>query len=63
MVIEHGDFDGVERLTAVTGADLISTFDCPENTKLGYCDLVEEIIIGEDKLIKFSGCAKGKQCL
>jgi len=62
MVIEHGDFDGVERLSAVTGADLISTFDNPEASKLGYCDLVEELIIGEDKVIKFSGCAKGEAC-
>lgn len=60
MVIEHADFDGVERLSAVTGADIVSTFDNPENVKLGQCDLIEEIFIGEDKLIKFSGCAKSK---
>jgi T-complex protein 1 subunit beta len=62
MVIEHADFDGVERLSAVTGSDIISTFDNPENTKLGYCDLVEEMIIGEDKVIKFSGCQKAEAC-
>lgn len=60
MVIEHADFDGVERLSAVTGADIVSTFDNPENCKLGYCELIEEIMIGEDKVIKFSGCAKSK---
>jgi len=60
MVIEHGDFDGVERLSAVTGADIVSTFDNPESTVLGYCELVEEMFIGEDKVIKFSGCSKGK---
>jgi hypothetical protein len=27
MVIEHADFDGIERLAAVTGGDIISTFD------------------------------------
>lgn len=58
MVIEHADFDGVERLSSVTGADIVSTFDNPENVKLGYCDLIEEIMLGEDKVIKFSGCAK-----
>lgn len=58
MVIEHADFDGIERLSAVTGADIVSTFDNPENVKLGQCDLIEEIMIGEDKVIKFSGCAK-----
>lgn len=59
MVIEHGDFDGVERLSAVTGSDIVSTFDNPDKVKLGYCDLVEELIIGEDKVIRFSGCQKG----
>lgn len=62
MVIEHADFDGIERLSAVTGSDIISTFDNPENCKLGHCDLVEEMIIGEDKVIKFSGCAKSDAC-
>jgi T-complex protein 1 subunit beta len=60
MVIEHADFDGVERLSAVTGADIVSTFDNPESVKLGHCDLIEEIMLGEDKVIKFSGCAKSK---
>ena len=27
MVIEHADFDGVERLSAVLGSDILSTFD------------------------------------
>lgn len=48
MVIEHADFDGVERLSAVTGADILSTFDTPELAVLGKCDIVEEIMIGED---------------
>jgi T-complex protein 1 subunit beta len=59
MVIEHADFDGVERLSAVTGADIVSTFDNPDKVKLGFCGMVEELIIGEDKVIKFSGCSKG----
>lgn len=60
MVIEHADFDGVERLSAVTGADIVSTFDNPESVKLGSCDIIEEIMIGEDKVIKFSGCSKSE---
>merc|ERR1711977_376707 len=32
--IEHSDFDGTERLAAVLGSDIISTFDNPEETKL-----------------------------
>jgi len=30
MVIEHADFDGIERLAASTGAEIMSTFDNPE---------------------------------
>jgi len=57
MVIEHADFDGTERLAAVLGADIVSTFDTPDQVKLGSCKLIEEIMIGEDKFVKFSGCA------
>jgi len=62
MCIEHADFEGVERLSLVTGGEIASTFDHPEKVKLGYCDLIEEIVIGEDKLIKFSGVATGEAC-
>jgi len=60
--IEHADFDGVERLARVTGGEIVSTFDHPELVKLGHCKLIEEIIIGEDKVIRFSGCAAGEAC-
>eukprot|EP00735_Rhodelphis_limneticus_P005756 TRINITY_DN1775_c0_g1::TRINITY_DN1775_c0_g1_i1::g.25081::m.25081 TRINITY_DN1775_c0_g1::TRINITY_DN1775_c0_g1_i1::g.25081 ORF type:complete len:545 (-),score=79.37,sp/Q54ES9/TCPB_DICDI/67.49/0.0,Cpn60_TCP1/PF00118.19/2e-140 TRINITY_DN1775_c0_g1_i1:52-1626(-) len=62
MGIEHADFDGIERLALVTGADIVSTFDAPNKVRLGSCKLIEEIMIGEDKLIHFSGCAKGEAC-
>jgi T-complex protein 1 subunit beta len=55
MAIEHADFEGVERLAQVLGGEIVSTFDTPDKVKLGKCDLIEEIMIGEDKLIKFSG--------
>lgn len=60
--IEHADFDGVERLALVTGGEVVSTFDDPSNVKLGHCDTIEEIIIGEDVMTKFSGVAKGQAC-
>ena len=41
--------------TLVSGGEITSTFDSPEHVKLGQCDLIEEIMIGEDKLLKFSG--------
>ena len=62
MVIEHADFDGIERLAAVTDGEIYSTFDSPENAVLGTCEKVEEIMIGEDKVIKFSGCKNPKAC-
>ncbi|KAF8607686.1 hypothetical protein BDV93DRAFT_487497 [Ceratobasidium sp. AG-I] len=62
MVIEHADFEGVERLSLVTGGEIASTFERPELVKLGKCDVIEEIMIGEDKLIKFSGVAAGQAC-
>lgn len=62
MVIEHADFDGVERLSAILGSDILSTFDNPESAKLGTCDSIEEIMIGEDKVIQFSGCTRNEAC-
>lgn len=55
MTIEHADFEGVERLALVTGGQIISTFDTPEMAVLGHCDTIEEVMIGEDKLVRFSG--------
>lgn len=56
MVIEHADFDGMERLSAVLGAEILSTFDDPKADVLGSCARISEIMIGEDKMIKFEGC-------
>ena len=33
----------------------MSTFGHPEKVRLGSCKLIEEVMIGEDKLIRFSG--------
>jgi len=63
MVIEHADFDGVERLSAVLGSEILSTFDTPEQTNaLGTCSNIEEIMVGEDKVIQFSGCTRNEAC-
>ncbi|XP_042057290.1 T-complex protein 1 subunit beta [Salvia splendens] len=62
LAIEHADFDGIERLALVTGGDIASTFDNPESVKLGQCKLIEEIMIGEDRLIHFSGVEMGQAC-
>lgn len=60
--IEHADFEGVERLALVTGGEVVSTFDEPDKCKLGECDLIEEIMIGEESFLKFSGCKAGEAC-
>lgn len=62
MAIEHADFDGVERLAAVTGGEIVSTFDHPELVRVGECDLIEEIMIGEERMIRFSGVKAGEAC-
>lgn len=62
MAIEHADFDGVERLAAVLGGEVASTFDHPELVTLGECGVVEEIMIGEDKVIRLGGCKSGEAC-
>ncbi|XP_065213668.1 T-complex protein 1 subunit beta [Planococcus citri] len=62
MAIEHADFDGVERLALVTGGEIVSTFDDPERVKLGQCSLIEEVMIGEDTLLRFSGVQLGEAC-
>lgn len=63
MAIEHADFEGVERLALVLGGEICSTFDRPDLVKLGHCKVIEEIMIGEDKMIKFSGLLKTIDCI
>ena len=52
----------MERLALVTGGEIASTFDRPDLVRLGECALIEEVMIGEDKLIKFSGVKAGEAC-
>lgn len=62
MAIEHADFDGIERLALVTGGEIVSTFGHPDKVRLGSCELIEEVMIGEDKLLRFSGVPVGEAC-
>lgn len=62
MAIEHADFDGIERLAAVTGGDVVSTFDNPDKVTLGECDVLEQIMIGETKVLRLGGCKSGAAC-
>lgn len=56
------DFEGVERLALVLGAEIASTFESPNSIRLGTCGAIEEMMIGEDKLIHFSKPALGEAC-
>eukprot|EP00656_Telonema_subtile_P019588 TRINITY_DN20817_c0_g1_i1.p1 TRINITY_DN20817_c0_g1~~TRINITY_DN20817_c0_g1_i1.p1 ORF type:complete len:538 (+),score=183.66 TRINITY_DN20817_c0_g1_i1:145-1758(+) len=62
MAIEHADFDGIERLASCLDAEIASTFTDPAGIRLGTCAVVEEIMIGEDRVLRFSGVAKGAAC-
>merc|ERR1712165_458015 len=62
MAIEHADFDGIERLALVTGGEIVSTFGKPELVKVGKCDLIEQVAIGDETLLKFSGVPLGEAC-
>ena len=49
----------------ITDASVIAlSKGCTQLTTLdlGSCDKIEEILIGEDKVIKFSGCHKNEAC-
>ncbi|KAA6388707.1 MAG: putative T-complex protein 1 subunit beta [Streblomastix strix] len=58
MAIEHAEFEGIERLALVTGAEIVGDFRDGMEYKLGSCKLIEEILIGEDRVVKFSGLPK-----
>jgi len=62
MAIEHADFDGIERLALVTGGEIVSTFDNPDLIKIGHCDVIEQVMIGEDVLLRFGGVPLGEAC-
>ena len=44
------------------GGEITSTFDDPANVKLGSCRVIEEMMIGEDRMIHFRGCALNEAC-
>lgn len=51
---------GIERLAAVTGGEIVSTFDNPDRVTLGECELIEEILIGEEKVAPLHLCGRGE---
>ena len=59
-LIGHANFEGVKCLALVTGGEIAFIFDHPQPVMLGSCKLTEEVIIGEDKHLHFSGVALGE---
>lgn len=49
-------------LITTPGSEIVSTFDNPESVKLGHCKVIEEIMIGEDRMVHFQGCALNEAC-
>jgi T-complex protein 1 subunit beta len=49
MAIEHADFEGVERLAAVLGGEVVSTFDNPKLVTMGECDVIEQVCVHVDE--------------
>merc|ERR1711874_713392 len=39
-----------------------STFGTPDKVKMGRCDLIEQVQIGDETLLKFSGVPLGEAC-
>lgn len=44
------------------GGEIVSTFDNPELVKIGRCDVIEQVQIGDETLLKFSGVPLGEAC-
>ncbi|KAM0685574.1 hypothetical protein COBT_003214, partial [Conglomerata obtusa] len=58
--IEHADFDGVEKLSNILNAKIVSSFYNNVNESyIGSCEKIENIFIGEKRMIKFSGIKPG----
>lgn len=58
--IEHADFDGVKRLSNILDAKIVSSFYKPvDKSNIGTCEKIENVYIGEKRMIKFTGIKKG----
>ena len=62
MAIEHADFEGIERLAKALGADVLSTFEETDRVRYGFAEKIDEVMIGESTVIRFSGLPAGEAC-
>lgn len=57
-VVEHADFDGVERLNKFLGGKIVSSFENLTEDSLGKCTKVKNITIGNDRMVLFENTGK-----
>jgi T-complex protein 1 subunit beta len=62
MAIEHADFEGIERLAKALGADILSTFEQNDRVSYGFAGKIDEVMIGESTVIRFSELRAGEAC-
>lgn len=59
FVVWRTFYYGIISNVMFAGGEIVSTFDSPEQVKLGSCHLIEEVMVGEDRLLRFSGVPIG----
>lgn len=58
-VIEHADFEGVERLNKVLGGNLLSSFENVKESDIGNCRRVCSFRVKDHRMVRFEGIKKG----
>jgi len=62
MCIEIKEFEECEIISFATGCPILSDFSDIDHIKFGEANCIEEIVIGDNKMIKISGCPNPKAC-
>lgn len=57
-VIEHADFDGVERLNKFLGGKIVSSFENLTEESLGKCTRIKNITVGNERMVLFENTGK-----
>ncbi|CAF5025116.1 unnamed protein product [Rotaria sp. Silwood1] len=60
QTISTGWDKATSEASQILDGNILSTFDTLNKVRLGKCNLIEDVIIGEDKFMKFSGVAQGE---
>lgn len=60
--IEHADFNGIESLQKVLDCDITAFYTKNDKVRLGKCDKISKVSIGDKNFLMFEGCAKDNAC-